>query len=101
VREVQAEDRQRRAGSHVHQLHVTGGAGELSLQVHPGERVIPQTKCKRKFARAPYTVHDGIYSGGVLTARCVATLLVRGQWHHLPGHTTTTCKRCIKLRKGN
>lgn len=62
--------------------------------------MIPQTKCKsRKDHRATYKVHDGTYPLGRLTARCAIISVQLKDWQEVSACATTTCHRCLKMRK--
>lgn len=49
--------------------------------------------------RTPYTVHDGVTVLGIATARCAVISMRRKAYHVLPANMTTTCKRCLAIRK--
>lgn len=62
---------------------------------------LPQTKVTLAPIKSTrYTVHDGCWVAGVLTARCAVISMRRKSWHLLEGHATTTCRRCLKIRGG-
>ena len=48
---------------------------------------------------ANYTIHDGCLLLGQVTARCMVISVRQKRWHMLEGHATTTCKRCLTMRK--
>lgn len=46
-----------------------------------------------------YVVHDGVELYGLAVARCQLDAPTPRRWHVLPSNTTTTCTRCLKIRR--